>query len=55
MRKVRSDASVKTVKEKIEEEYGLPKDSIAILNTNKKAARSDKKIESLRNEYDKEE
>lgn len=50
-RDARDDASVGSIERRIEHDYGLPKNSVTIVNPKGENARSDKTIESLRKDY----
>lgn len=47
-----SNAKVKTIEKKIEKEYNLPKGSVNITLPCKRNARDEKKVKSLRKDYD---
>ena len=51
-RSARDDAAVGSIEQHIEQAYGLPQGSVQINNPGGSDARSDKKIESLRSDYD---
>ena len=52
-RNARSDATVGSIEERIEKDYGLPEGSVSIRNPGGGDARSDKKIGSLKNDHKK--
>lgn len=51
-RNARNDATVGAIERHIEKTYGLPRNSVQINRADSSDARSDKKIGSLRKEYD---
>ncbi len=50
-RNARNDSSVGSMEKRIEHDYGMPEGSISIRNSDGSNARSDKKIHSVRNDY----
>lgn len=50
-RDARDDAKIGSIERRIERDYGLPANSITIVNPNGDDARSDKTIGSLRKDY----
>ena len=52
-RDARKDAPVGTIERKVEKTFGLPGGSVQINRADGGNARSDKKIENLRKEYEK--
>ena len=51
-RSAREDASVGAIEKRIEKDYGLPANSVQINKANGENARSDKKIKSLKKEFE---
>ena len=51
-RKTRKDARVDTLEKKIEREQDLPEGSVKIVNPSGKDARGDKKVGTLREDYE---
>ena len=52
-RNAREDATVGSIEERIEKDYGLPKGSVQINRADGSNARSDKKIGKLKKEHEK--
>lgn len=52
-RSARKDADVGSIEKNIEKTYGLPKNSVVIVNKDRRNTRSDKKVGNLRKDYDK--
>lgn len=52
-RVARSDASVGSIEKRIEKDYGLPKGSIKITNPTGRDTRSDSRVGTLRNRWEK--
>ena len=50
-REARGDAKVGTIEKRIERDYGLPANSVTIVNPDGDDARSDKTVGSLRKDY----
>lgn len=50
-RDARGDAKIGTIEKRIERDYGLPANSVTIVNPDGDDARSDKTVGSLRKDY----
>lgn len=51
-RKARSDCTVETLRDEISSRYGIPLDCLHITNPNGRRARCDKRLGSLRADYE---